>query len=141
MHLFAGHDSNTFSWLGFTSRHRSHLRARPQLNNGDLEGDGCGKVVEGRREEDLPAQILPGQRHSALRPRGLQLDLGGPTGIRSHYNGLYTSRVMYTRRTVGETNLYDKKIFTKRFDNIFWSHQVWTLWKLPNQSSVRLLPH
>ena len=44
-------------------------------------------------------------------------------------------------RTVGETNLYDKKNYPKRFDSIFWSHQVWPSWKLPNQPSVRLLPH
>ena len=34
-----------------------------------------------------------------------------------------------------------QKIFTKRFDSIFWSHQVWASWKLPNQPILRLLPH
>ena len=34
-----------------------------------------------------------------------------------------------------------QKIYPKRFDSIFWSHQVWASWKLPNQPSVRLLPH
>ena len=68
------------------SRHRGHLRARPPLDNGGLEGHnerGHDDVadIERDREEDLPAPVLAGQRHAALRPRGLQLDLAG-TGIR-----------------------------------------------------------
>ena len=67
------------------SRHRGDLRARPPLDNGDVGGDdergNDDGAYERSRAEDLPPEVLAGQRHAALRPRGLQLDLAG-TGIR-----------------------------------------------------------
>ena len=63
-----------------------------------MEGDDDGRgedddTDERGRPEDLPPEVLAGQRHAALRPRGLQLDIAGTGNLMFGLGLLISSKV------------------------------------------------